>query len=399
MTRLVTILGAVAPLLLTTAARAKPAAPKPLEPRHVLKPPAGEGHFDDVFAIDADGKRLALIRTDAATFSKLEIFDVASGKPLGGFALPSEGLFPVEMELLAGNAGVVIVGREKYDDLAPLYAFRFDGAGKPAGKIGPATAFGRPPADGTGRARLLVAFTRKLGTKGAEATFTVAPYDVTTMAPAGKPRVHKVDVTGELKPPGVRYIGFYDGYTRVLSERPGEYDKKADVRQQSKMAIIDAISGKVEKEGPIADIVGWAQTGQLRQQHLGRSVFVELNDNGSGVDVVDAMGKKQPATLVVLFYRYELKSLRVEEGPTPGQLTFSLAVDPVNKDAVARQKADLPMLDVYSADVGSGTAKLRGRVFTPRPVTWRSRGDVLVVLKRWKSFSRGGDELQVYDLK
>jgi hypothetical protein len=171
------------------------------------------------------------------------------------------------------------------------------------------------------------------------------------------------------------------------------------VRQQAKMAIIDAISGKVEKEGPIADIVGWAQTGQLRQQHLGRSVFVELNEDGSGVDVVDAMGKKQPAPLAVPFHMYELKSLRVEEGPTPGQLTFSLAVDPVNKDAVARQKADLPMLDVYSADVASGTAKLRGRVFTPRPVTWRSRGDVLVVLKRWKSFSRGGDELQVYDLK
>jgi hypothetical protein len=400
MIRLATLFGAVAPLLLATAAgAAKPATPKPLEPRHVLKPPAGGGYFDDVFAIDADGKRLALIRTDAATFSKLELFEVASGKPVGGFALPSEGLFPVEMELLAGNAGVVIVGREKYDDLAPLYAFRFDGAGKPAGKIGPATAFGRPPADGTGRARLLVAFTRKLGTKGAEATFTVAPYDVTTMAPAGKPRVHKVDVSGELKPPGVRYIGFYDGYTRVLSERPGDYDKKADVRQQSKMAIIDAISGKVEKEGPIADIVGWAQTGQLRQQHLGRSVFVELNEDGSGVDVVDAMGKKQPATLAVPFHLYDAKSLRVEEGPMPGQLTFGIAVDPVNKDAVLRQKADLPMLDVYSADVASGTAKLRGRVFTPRPVTWRSRGDVLVVLKRWKSFSRGGDELQVYDLK
>jgi len=400
MTRLATFFGAVALPLLATAAWAKPgAAPKPLEPRHVLKPPASEGYFDDVFAIDADGKRIALIRTDGATFSKLELFEVASGKPLGGFALPSDGLFPVEMELLAGNAGVVIVGREKHDDLAPLFAFRFDSAGKAAGKIGPATAFGRPPADGTGRARLLVAFTRKLGIKGAEATFTVAPYDVTTMAPAGKPRVHKVDVTGELKPPGVRYIGFFDGYTRMLSERPGDYDKKADVRQQSKMAIIDAISGKVEKEGPIADIVGWAQTGQLRQQHLGRSVFVELNEDGSGVDVVDAMGKKQPATLAVPFHLYERTSLRVEEGPTTGQLTFGIAVDPVNKDAVARQKADLPMLDVYSADVASGTAKLRGRVFSPRPVTWRTRGDVLVVLKRWKSFSRGGDELQVYDLK
>jgi hypothetical protein len=57
------------------------------------------------------------------------------------------------------------------------------------------------------------------------------------------------------------------------------------------------------------------------------------------------------------------------------------------------------MLDVYSADVDNGTAKLRARVFVPRPIVWRSRADVLVVLKRWKSFSRGGDELQIYALQ
>ena len=393
-------LAATALLLAAAGASAKSVGPKQMEPRHVLKPPAGEGYFDDVFAIDADGKRLAVIRTDAATFAKVEIYDAEAGKPLSSFELPGkgEGLVPVEMELLPGNGGVVIIGREKADEEAPLFAFRFDGAGKPAGKIGPATAFGRPPADGTARARLLVAFTRKLGAKGAEATFTVAPYDITTLAPAGKPRVHKVDVSGELKPPGVRFIGFYDGYTRVFSERPGEYDKKADVRGPSKMAIIDAITGKVDKEGPIADYMAWAQTGALRQEHLGRSVFVELNEDGSGVDVVDAMGKKHPSALAVPFHMYDPKSLRVEEGPTPGRLTFGLGVDPVNKDAVQRQKADLPMLDVYSADAADGTSKLRGRVFTPRPVTWRTRADVLVVLKRWKSFSRGGDELQIYSL-
>jgi hypothetical protein len=390
---------ALVALLSAAALGAKPAkAPAQLEPRQVLKPSTGEGYFDDVFAIDGDGKRLAVIRTDGATFSKLEIFDTGSGKPLGGFDLPMT-LVPVEMELLPANGGVVIVGRDKPDDLAPLYAFRFDGTGKPAGKVGPATAFGRPPSDGTARARLLVAFTRKIGTKGAEATFTVAPYDIATLAPTGKPRVHKVDVTGELKPPGVRFIGFFDGFTRVLSERQGAYDKAADVRAPSKMAIVDAISGKIEKEGAIADLTGWAQTGQLRQEHLGRSLFVELNDDASGVDVVDAMGKKQPATLAVPFHLYDPKSLRVEESPIPGQLTFALSVDPVNKDAVQRQKVDLPMLDVYSADASKGVVKLRGRVFVPRPVTWRSRADVLVVLKRWKSFSRGGDELQIYELQ
>jgi hypothetical protein len=388
---------AVSALLQAAVGAAKP--PKQLEPRQAIKPPVGEGYFDDVFAIDADGKRIATLRTDGATFSKVEVFDITSGKPLNAFDLPGKDLFPIEMELLPGNAGVVIIGREKHDDLAPLFAFRFDGAGKPGGKIGPATAFGRPPADGTARARLIVAFTRKLGTKGAEATFTVAPYDVMTLAPAGKARVHHVDVTGELKPPGVRFIGFYDGYTRVFSERAGAYDKAGDVRAPSKMAVVDAISGKVEKEGTIADLVGWAQTGQLRLEHPGRSVFVELNEDGSGVDVVDAMGKKQSVALAVPFHLYDPKTLRVEEGPSPGQLTFGIAVDPVNRDAVQRQKADLPMLDVYSADVAKGTAKLRARVFTPRPVIWRSRADVLVVLKRWKSFSRGGDEIQVYDLK
>jgi hypothetical protein len=375
---------------------AKP--PKQLEPQQTLKPPAGEGYFDDVFALDADGKRVAVIRTDGATFSKLEIYDVAGGKRLGGFDLPSQGLVPVDMELLAGDAGVVIVGRDKPDDEAPVYAWRFDGKGKQTAKVGPATAFGRPPSDGSARARLLVAFTRKLGTKGAEATFTVAPYDINTLAPAGKPRVHHVDVSGELKPPGVRFIAFFDGYTRVFSEKPGDYDKKADVRQPAKMAIVDAITGKVDKEGPIGDLLGWAQTGQLRQEHQDRSVFVELNDDGSGVDVVDAMGKKRAMELAVPFHLYDAKSLRVEEGPARGQLTFGIAIDPTNKDAVQRQKVDLPMLDVYSADVAEGSAKLRGRVFTPRPVTWRTRADVLVVLKRWKSFSRGGDELQIFAL-
>jgi hypothetical protein len=396
--RLATVAAGTALLLhAALALAAKP--PKQLEPRHTLKPPAEQGYFDDVFAIDANGKRLAVIRTDGAAFAKLEIYDADSGKPLGGFDLPSQGLIPVEMELLEGDAGVVIVGREKPDDEAPVYAWRFDGKGKQTAKVGPATAFGRPPADGSARARLLVAFTRKLGAKGAEATFTVAPYDASTLVPAGKPRVHHVDVSGEMKPTGVRFIGFYDGYTRVFSERPGDYDKKADVRQPAKMAIIDAISGKVDKEGPIGDLLGWAQTGQLRREHDGRSVFVELNDDGSGVDVVDAMGKKRAMELAVPFRFYDPKSLRVEEGPAPGQLTFGIAVDPVNKDAVQRQKADLPMLDVYSANVADGSAKLRGRVFTPRPVTWRTRADVLVVLKRWKSFSRGGDELQIYELR
>ena len=198
----------------------------------------------------------------------------------------------------------------------------------------------------------------------------------------------------------MRFIGFYDGYTRVFSERPGDYDKKADVRAPSKMAIIDAISGKVEKEGADRRL----RRAGPRPASCGRSTSAGRCSSSSM--------KTGPVSMWLMRWarssprRWPSRSTSTirnrcasRKGRPPGQLTFGLAVDPVNKDAVQRQKVDLPMLDVYSADAASGTAKLRGRVFMPRPVTWRSRADVLVVLKRWKSFSRGGDELQIYDFK
>src|SRR6185503_5017254 len=92
MTRLAMTLGmTAAALLLGAHASAKSTAPKQMEPRHVLKPPAGEGYFDDVFAIDAEGNRVAVTRTDGATFAKVEIYDAGTGKALSGFELPGKG--------------------------------------------------------------------------------------------------------------------------------------------------------------------------------------------------------------------------------------------------------------------------------------------------------------------
>jgi hypothetical protein len=399
------LLAASALSLLLLAAGTSQAAkgePKPIEPAHTLKPKSTgpgvtDGYFDDVFGLDLAGKMLAVIRTDGATFAKLEIYDAATGKLTTSFDLPATPLLPATLEPFADGSGAVLVAREKPEDAAPVFAFGF-ATGKPVVKIGPTWSFERPPADGTQRGNLLIGVDRKLGSKGAEAIYTLTPHAFATLAPAGKPRTHKIDASGQLAAPPVRFVGFFEGYTRILGERPGAYDKSADVRKPSRKVIVDALSGKVLTEGEITDVPGWAVTSLLRREHPDRSVFVELNQDGSGVDVVDVMGKQRPATLPVPFRLYDIKSLLVEEGPAPGALTFGLGRDPLNPDAIKRQKADLPMLDLYSADAEQGTVKLRGRVFTPRPITWRTRGEKLVVLKRFKSFSRGGDELQVFDL-
>jgi hypothetical protein len=405
-------------LVLSTAAAvaaAKSEPPKPLEPIRELKPQdpdGGEaGYFDDVFGLDADGKRLAAIRTDGASFARLEVFDLATGAREQVADLPEKTLVPVRIELLAPGKGLVLVARLQADDEAPVFAYRIGGDGKTAARIGPATTFGWPsahPAEAHGKSgdkthgkRLLVAFDRKLGAHGAEATYTVAPFDLDSFAPASKPRSYRTDVAGALAAPPVVMIGFFDGYTRILGERPGAYDKGSDVRTPPRIATLDAVSGKLVSETEIGDVVGWAVTSQLRREHPGRSLFVELNQDGSGVDVVDAMGKKAPVTPVVPFNLYDPKNIQIEEDPSPTTATFALAVDPANPDAIKRHKLDLPMLDVYSAESGGGdsTVKWRGRVFTPRPVTWRARNGRLAVLKRFKSFSRGGDALQIFDLR
>jgi hypothetical protein len=267
-----------------------------------------------------------------------------------------------------------------------------DGAGKPGAKVGPAHAFGRPNA----HPELLLAFDRKLGAHEVDVTYTITPYKLDTLASVGKPRLYKA-VGGELKTPPFRVLDFIDGFSRAVGEIPRAYVKKDDVREPPRMAALDTLTGKLADESAISDVLAWAQAGKLRSRHPGRAVFAELNQDDSGVDVVDAMGKKRPAELAVPFSLYDPKSLTDQEGPEASAVYFGLAVDPVNPEAVKRQKADLPMLDVYGAR-GEGAPELRGRIFIPRAVSWRAGYGKLVVLKRFKSFTRGGDELDVYKL-
>jgi hypothetical protein len=384
--------------ILSSAALASPAAfakggPKPLEPEHALKPP--EGYFDEAFALEPGGARLYLVRTDEATFAKLEIVDLATGKTTSSFDLPKGQTGIERLEPLPDGKGVVVISRQGTPESPLLAATLIDGAGKAGAKVGPVLAFGRPNAPPQD---LLLAFDRKPGAHAGDVTYTITPYRLATLAPEGKPRTYKI-IGGELKTPPFRVLDFVDGYARIVGERPRAYDKKADVRQPTRMALMDTLTGKITQEAEIGDVVAWAQAGKLRARHPGHALFAELNPDDSGVDVVDALGKKQPTQLAVPFNLYEPKSLTDQEGPEAGAFYFALAIDPVNSDAVKRQKADLPMLDVYGEKAREESPALRARIFMPRAVSWRAGYGKLVVLKRFKSFTRGGDELDVYKLR
>jgi hypothetical protein len=390
-----------AALVLAAAAGLAPAvasakgAPKPLEPEHAIKP--AEGYFDEAFALEPGGERLFVVRTDGATFAKLESVELATGKTTSSFDLP-KGLEAIErLEPLGTGKGVVVISRQGTPEAPMLAATLIDAAGKAGAKIGPAHAFGRPNGQAD-LANLIVAFDRKVGSHDNDVTYIITPYKLDTLAPVGKPRLYKA-VAGELKAPPFRVLDFVDGYARAVGEKPRLYVKKDDVREPPRKAALDTLTGKIDDEGEIADVMAWAEAGKLRARHPGHAVFAELNPNDSGVDVVDAMGKKRPVDLAVPFNLYDPKSLSDQEGPEPGAFYFGIAVDPLNPDAIKRQKADLPMLDLYGAKAQDESPALRGRIFIPRNVTWRAGYGKVVVLKRFKSFTRGGDELDVYKVR
>jgi hypothetical protein len=142
------------------AVAGKSAAPEAQKPLHALKPL--EGYYDEGFTIEPGGARLALIRTDGATFSKLEIIDLKTGQVADSTDLGQSDRSVEAAELLPNGAGTLLTIRDLSADR--LSATVVDAAGRAGAKTQPAVAFGRSElADGKGGSESVVIAMDKKG--------------------------------------------------------------------------------------------------------------------------------------------------------------------------------------------------------------------------------------------
>ena len=382
---------------------APPAGPgvpigSPEETKARLKLTPERGFYDDAWALDPLGQRLALIRTDRDDFQRVEIFDLESQKaaPVSTIELPPPARVFEGLSFLPGASGLLLVSAGPADTQV---VEAIDATGRSLGKTGPVAGFGSVTRGGE---PLLVTLERRTGRAG-ELTYVVATLKLPSLKSAGKPHSYLVGTDGALRTPPVVPVAFFDGYSKLLAQRPGWYDRKKDARQPDAQSVVDLLSGKPVFEGPIEDVYGWARTTRLRREHPNRTAFVQMADvvaGQSGVELCDPTGRLIRLPLAVPFRLYDRFTLKDQEGPDPGLITFGIQVDPVNVDAVARKKADLPYLDVYSTEIAHPEAnRLRARVpLDARPVVWSTAANRLVVLRRYRSFARGGDGVDVYDL-
>jgi hypothetical protein len=371
------------------------AAQELAKPIFALKPE--KGFIDDPFAIDGDSARLALLRTDSASFALVEIVDLNSGKTRRAFAAGNpQQLF--DRVLFAGgdDTGVVLVTRDSVTSRRSAQYFGPDG--RPLGLVGPVTDFATITRGGVG---YLVAWDRRTATSG-QTTYTVAQYKLEGLAKIGKPRAYVINKDGMLADPPLKVVTWQDGYSQIVGERPGGYDKKKDVRQPGKAAVLDALTGTFVSENEIGDVLGWTVATQMRRTRLNRTLLPVITDEQDGVQVIDAVGHRTTLNLGAPVQNYDPKSLLEQEDPANRALYFSLSLDPLNPDALGRKKADKPYLDLYRvaiAEKAPATTRVLRVALDERPVTWVVGGRYVALLRKHKSFSRGGNEIEAHQLR
>jgi hypothetical protein len=367
------------------------------KPAFVLKPQ--KGFIDDPFAIDAASGRLALLRTDSASFALVEIVDLQTGKTRRAFAAGNpQQLF--DRVLFAGgdDTGIVLVTRDSTTSRRSAQYFGADG--RPLGLVGPVTDFGTTTRGGQ---RMLVGWDRRTAPSG-QTTYVVAQYQLEGLAKVGKPRAYTINKDGTLADPALKVVTWQDGYAQLVGERPGPYDKKKDARQSARAVVLDVLAGTIVSESEIGDGLGWTVASQMRRTRVNRTLLPVITDEQDAVQLLDATGRRWPLDLKPaggVVQNYDRKSLLEQEDSAARALYFSLSLDPLNPDALGRQRVDKPYLDLFRAQVvaegkAPETTRLLRIALDQRPVTWVVAGRYAALLRKHKAFSRGGNEIELY---
>jgi hypothetical protein len=390
----------------TGAAQYPPPVPggPPAEPRFTIK--VGKGFIDDPMALDPDGQSLAVLLTDAASFARIDIINLGSGKPRRSITLRDPQRQFERIAFAPGGKGVVLVSRDAGSGRRS--AQYYDAQGNPARLIGPVTDFGLGSENGT---PYLVAWTRT--SQGKSEAFTVARHRLDGLDRVGAAASFLVNRARELQKPPLKSVDWQNEYTELIGLRPGEYDKAKDIRLPDRAAILEALTGRWKWQAEIGDVYAWAAAADLRRKMPGRSLFPVLSPDTTIFDLVDYQGRRGPIQLPVQLRYYDPSTLQDRQLPGTEALLFSLAIDPLHPDALARRKKDPSYLDLYwvvpdaaksQGPAGQGTLKpkverLLRAPMDDRPTTWVAAGTHAAVLRKHKSFSRGGGQVEVYSLE
>ena len=345
------------------------------------------GFVDDPIAMDAD--RLAYVVSDGAAATRVHLVELATGKETGSFDLAPLTARP---KWLAWIGKRLLIG---FGDPGAMTAALVDAGGKVVYRTPAATRVAVVERGGAPRLVLYRSVPGRAGTR----------HSVELRAPDTGKRVGKVgtldvDAAGASAKLDFRVNHWTAGMTRAVGMRGGTWNKREDQRSPDVEATYDVVDGKVVATAAITDVVE-----QRRRYAL-------LAEVAAGADVPDAFaraapdlsgielwrdGKRTPLELDQPLLAYGDPRTSLAYAPGPGGAWIALQIDPVNVDAVKRQKADAEYWDLFEVQ-GSKALRRARKLATRQRLRFGWAGDRLWVLERNVGFDRGGKALVVYKL-
>jgi hypothetical protein len=308
----------------------------------VLQLHADAGWFEDAFALDGAGGRLAVVRADASGHLELELLDlgqrgaILARAPLGTAA-------PTRVAVLRDGLLVVTAAETRL----------YDAAGKPRARFGPDAALG------------------SAGGKELIRTTTGAEIVVYDLARPSTPLVRRTLPRAELT------LLYWLDATRLVARRAGRYDRARDTRLPDTEAVYDVLAGRILGDHPVTDLLAHARLLAERSRHPDVAAFVTIADGR--LEAVTAEDRVVPLELDLA--PYDPASLRVVVG-RDGVLIFGL---------VGQGRLDLFRFDPAAAEPGR-PARVLSVAAGGGDVVWHAAGGRVALLRKPKT------DLEILDL-
>ena len=355
------------------------------------------GFVDDPFRFDGAGGRMVYINADAANLAEIRVIDLTQGgAQLANIDISKFTTTPVSVDFVLDGDHFFVVSRPDKDQ--PAIAALINKRGKVLRKFGPADDIVLTEDNG---AQIVVAYSAKAdkpATGSPTVTHTVSAWSLEKGATMVKERSLVADPAGLVASMDFRISYWAKDYLRVVGVEGGSWDAKEDQRSPNREAWFDFRTGTISKRIEIANLIEHTQRRTLLGEHNNEAEFLISANDLSGVRIEGEKISKA-IKLAEPFHHYLHTSLTYQRS-AEGGFFFTLKIDPVNADAVARKRAVPEYLDLYELAAGSTKAVRRARILLKgnRNYRWRASVDHWVLVPLHIGFDRGGKELQIYAL-
>lgn len=364
---------------------------KPIKPLFKVAPE--RGFIDDALAFDATGQRLAYIHSDSATFLDVIVLGVPSFKQELKIAVAGATKVPHRLLFSADGTRLIFIWADTRSGKQGVQLFDLTKNGKLVKEAKDASKIAVVEHGGQ---QLIAVATEKQDRKGNN-TVNVALHRLKDLRRLKRTTL-KVGADNLIARPPVRLLYWEPGMVQLVGMKKGKYDKKRDMRLPDIASRWDLIRQKELWSQEPKDLVLWNRALTFRNSHAGQYRFVHVGESQKNLYLVTRNNDLSKLKVPVKWGLYEPRSLKQHESWDGKTLYFSLTIDTVNAEAVARKKADAERADLYRVDA-AGALEPLGRIFTDkRRFGFAVGGQRFAYLRKLKGFGRGGKALEIYPI-